>query len=100
MKDLLKIGSASLAAILLVFGLITGCTDNSRAKRWGGTITVNIPKGQKFIEATWKNDELWYVTRPMRPGETAETWTFQEKSSFGMMEGKVIFKEQEPKAEK
>lgn len=56
-------------------------------------MTVNLPKGQKFVNATWKESELWYVTRTMRSNEVSETFTFQEKSSYGMIEGKVIFVE-------
>jgi uncharacterized protein YceK len=83
-----------LLNLLLALGLIVslvGC--NTVTRRMGGTQTVDLPKGQKFIEATWKDDSLWYTTRPMRESETAETFTFQESSNMGVLEGKVIFKE-------
>lgn len=38
-------------------------------------------------------DETWYLYRPMREQETPEVYSFQEKSSMGIMEGKVIFTE-------
>lgn len=79
----------------IVFLVITiiGCTTNQRAKTFGGTMTINLQPGQKLIVATWKEDDLWYLTRPMRDGETAETHQFHEDSSFGVMQGTVIFKE-------
>ena len=77
------------AVILLLF--ITGCTQNERAKTWGGTARVELPAGKKLLEATWKETELWYLVRDRREGEPIETYEFIEESSFGMIEGKVIF---------
>lgn len=81
----------TLTALTLTFGL-TGC-GNTLARSFGGTITVDLPVGEKLQEATWKDDELWYLTRPMREDEEPETWKFQEKSNYGVIEGTVIFKE-------
>lgn len=69
------------------------CTQNERAKNFGGTATVNLPEGQKLVNVTWKEDQIWYLTRPMNSTDSAETYTFQEESSYGMMEGTVILKE-------
>ena len=78
--------------LLTVMGFsLTGC--KSIAKNYGGTVTIDVPKGQKVIEATWKDSDVWYLTRPMREDEKPETFTYQEDSNFGIMEGKVIFKE-------
>lgn len=60
---------------------------------FGGTQTVNLPTKTKLVNVTWKEAGMWILTRPMRENETAETLTFSEKSSFGIMEGTVIFKE-------
>lgn len=81
--------------LALVSGLLltTGCTENVRTKVYGGTMTINLPKGQKFINVTWKEAEMWYLYRPMTSNEVAETYTFKEKSSFGVYEGTVIFVE-------
>lgn len=77
----------SLIAILL----LSSCTENTRAKSFGGTMTVELPPQTKLVTATWKETELWYLYRPMRQGETPETSIFQENSSFGMWEGTVKF---------
>lgn len=79
-----------LAAMVI---LSASCTENSRAKAFGGTMTVELPVDTKLDSASWKGEEMWYLTRPMREGEVAETWTMQEDSSFGIVEGTVIFKE-------
>jgi len=73
--------------------LLTSCTENERAKNYGGTSHVNLPKGRKLVEVTWKADNLWYLTRPMRVNETPETYNFDEESSWGMIEGTVVIHE-------
>ena len=45
---------------------------------------------------TWKGDNLWYCTRPMRPEETPEVHTYEESTNFGVLEGIVTIVEQEP----
>jgi hypothetical protein len=77
-----------LAAILLA-----GCTANERARQFGGTVTVDLPPGRKLVNATWKEQDLWYLHRPARTGETPEVVVFSSKSSFGIVEGSVVFKE-------
>ena len=66
---------------------LTGCHETTRS--FGGSMTVELPKGQKLEEITWKEADLWYLTRPMREDENAETHTFQESTEFGVFEGTV-----------
>ena len=86
-----------LLVIFLVFVAyfveVAGCTSNQRAKGWGGDMTINLPCGKKLIVATWKEDNLWYLTRPMREGDASETYQFSEDSSWGIMSGTVTFVE-------
>jgi len=82
-----------LSIIALSVILFTSCTQNEIAKNYGGNLTVEIPKGQKLVNVTWKEDEVWYLTRPMDSTDKAETFTFQEKSSFGVWEGTITLKE-------
>ena len=77
-------------AVALMLNL-TSCTENRRAKIFGGTMTVELPAGEKLDDVTWKADELWYLTRERRDGEPIETFTFREESSYGVLEGTVIF---------
>ena len=67
------------------------CTENQMAKQFGGTMTVDLPPDTEFVTATWKNDELWYIHRPRKQGETIDIITMQEDSNFGLIEGKVQF---------
>lgn len=81
---------AVLALVVLMALVEVSCTSQQRAKEWGGTAKVELPAGQKLVVATWKDENLWYL---MRPGEQPETYEFIESSSFGIMNGKVIFVE-------
>ena len=82
-----KIYAALLIAMMTVT-LLSGC--QSAARNWGGTVKIELEPGQKLEMITWKGDSLWYLTRPMRAGEEAETHTFNERSEFGVLEGTVI----------
>jgi len=77
---------------LLSLSLIA-CTENQRARSFGGTQRVTLPANTKLVSATWKHDSLYTLTRPMRENEVAEEHTFQEYSSFGILQGTVIIVE-------
>lgn len=76
-----------LVAGVLVTCALTGC--QGATKSFGGTMTLNLEPNQKLEEITWKDDSLWYLTRPMTDDDIAETHTFQQQSEFGVFEGTV-----------
>lgn len=82
-----------LCSVITVTLLNTSCTDNERARNYGGTETINLPANEKVMNVTWKEQNLWVLTRPMHPSDSAETVVFQEKSSYGVYEGKIIIVE-------
>lgn len=85
-----------IVTLTLVIGLsaaLSGCTEQERARNWGGTTTEDLPAGERLVLVTWKEDHLWILTRPLREGETPETYTFRESSSWGMMQGTVTIRE-------
>lgn len=77
-----------LIAIMIFSG---GC--HAVTKSFGGSMTVELEPGQKLEEITWKEDDLWILTRPFREGEEPETHTFQEDSEWGVLEGTVTIVE-------
>jgi len=81
----------SLVALALA---LTSCTENSMAKQFGGTVTIRLPANTMFVNATWREDELWYIYRPRKTGETPDITIMQEDSKFGLIEGTVQFVEQ------
>ena len=70
-----------LAALILCMSIIfSGCTEQAITREYGGDMTLELEPGQKLEEITWKDNNLWYLTRPMREGETSETHIFLESS--------------------
>lgn len=63
------------------------------AKEYGGSTSVALPQGQKLITATWKDNDLWYLTRSMKEGDVAESYQFKEESSYGIWNGTVTIVE-------
>lgn len=82
-----------LTVLILSMVFSVACTSNEIAKNYGGTITIDLPQGEKLEVATWKDANLWYLTRKARAGETPEKHEFHEQSTYGMMQGTVIFQE-------
>lgn len=81
--------SITLASILF----LSGCTKNDLARNFGGTQTINCPKGKKVVNVTWKEADIWILYRDMKENEKPETLQFSEKSCFGQLEGTVILVE-------
>jgi hypothetical protein len=82
-----------LGLFMMVLMLFTGCTENARVKKWGGSATIDLPVGQKLVNVTWKDQTLWILTRQADIGELPKTFTFYEKSSLGVIEGSYTIKE-------
>lgn len=80
-----------LVAVVAI--VLTGCTQEQRAKNFGGDIVVDVKCDNKLFDVMWKDDNLWYAVRPMRSDEKPETFTFIEQSSFSIWEGTVTFNE-------
>lgn len=71
-----------------------GCTEQSRIRQWGSDAEMKLTPCTKLVNMDWKGSDLWFLTRPMRDGEKAETWTFDESSDWGLWKGKVTIVEQ------
>lgn len=78
--------------IMMVTGIVllalASCTDNERARRFGGTEQVELKPNEVVLNVTWKENEMWICTKDT----TTNTVYFREKSSWGVMEGTVILK--------
>jgi hypothetical protein len=76
-----------IITIITLALIFAACTENSRVKNWGGEGTINLPAGRKLVNVTWKEDQIWYLTRQMTENDSVETYKFHEESSWGMVEG-------------
>lgn len=72
---------------------LTGCTEQNRAKNFGGSMTMELEPNRKLEMVTWKDSDLWILTKPMTEDDVAETYIFHEDSSYGIMEGSITIKE-------
>lgn len=82
---------AMVLASSIAITMLTGC--QGATKSFGGSMTLNLEPNQKLEEITWKDDSLWYLTRPMTEDDIAETHTFQQQSEWGVFEGTVTIVE-------
>ncbi len=81
-----------LLLILSVGILLTSCTDNQRARSFGGRETIELEANRKLINISWKQDDLWILTEQV-DSIIPKVYKLQEKSSFGLMEGTIVIKE-------
>mgnify|MGYP001227888023 CR=1 FL=1 len=72
-----------VAITLLAF---SSCTGNQMAKNYGGTETIKLEPQEKFINITWKQDNIWIVVQDTTTGVIYA----KEKSSFGLVQGKIM----------
>lgn len=77
--------------IITLISIILCCSScqNNLTRSFGGEMTVKLPINTKLEMITWKEDSLWYLTRPMTENDIAEVHTFEESSEFGVFEGTV-----------
>lgn len=83
--------------ILFIFGLVLCLTSCEQVitRQYGGTTTIKLEPDEKLVEVTWKGDgDLWYLVEPMDSHYVPKTKVFKESSTYGVMEGKVVFIEQ------
>lgn len=85
-----------LVAVILIANLCS-CTDNQRARQWGGKQVVEIKQDYKLVSCQWKHndgdEDLWILITPMEPGDKPKTSYFVEKSNWGLLEGEIEFHE-------
>lgn len=82
-----------ISSILILSLGLTSCTDNVRVKSYGGEATLNLPKGKKLVNITWKGENLWILTKDMHENDIAEKYSFKEESSFGIVQGEYVIHE-------
>ncbi len=96
MKKILTVWISAITVMTLIFG----CNEQEMARNYGGTETIVLEKGARLVNITWKSSgangttasSLWILTK--QDTTKPVTYSFKEKSGFGVMEGQVIIKEQ------
>ncbi len=57
-------------------------------------MTITLQPGEKLMMATWKEDNLFYLTEPMEEDYVPKTKILRESSSLGILETTIKFVEQ------
>lgn len=84
-----------IIGLILISGVIilTAESCNYFTRNFGGTLEYEVPAGEKVVNVTWKDSDIWVLTRKMQPNEKPDTLRFSESSTFGVFEGDVILYE-------
>ena len=81
----------TIPGIIFLFWLMTGCTEQQRAKQFGGSTKIEVPANKKFVNITWKSGgDIWVVTRDRELSDTKQVFYFTESSSWGLLEGSIV----------
>jgi hypothetical protein len=80
MKKVLLIATAIMT--------LASCTENVRARRWGGTEEVMLKPNEVLLNVTWKESDMWVLTKDT----VTNVSHFREHSSWGVIEGEIILK--------
>lgn len=78
---------AIVSTIMFVM-FLSGC-EQYATKHLGGNMTVHLESNTKLVNVTWKDNNLWFLVKPMTDNDIAETYYFQEDSELGILEGTV-----------
>lgn len=81
----------SIILVIVMIIAMSGC--QYATKHLGGSMTINLEPNVKLVNVTWKDDSLWFLTKPMTEEDVAETYYFEEDSEFGVFEGTVTIVE-------
>ena len=79
--------------VFAVIMMLTSC-ENLVTRNFGGSQTIELEKGQRLVEITFKDNDLWILTEPMDSDYVPKTKTFYEDSNLGVMQGKITIVEQ------
>lgn len=98
MKKIIRI-TITVALVVMVLGIlfVVIFPENKRSRVFGTEMKIEVEPGQKVMMATFKGDNLFYMTEPMEPGYSPKTKTLREKSGRGIIEATVKFIETDGK---
>lgn len=82
-----------ITAAICTVAFITGCPQ-ILARKVGGKQTIVLDENRRLLNVTWKDDgNLWILTREREANESPRTYTYEENSIMGVLEGQITIKE-------
>lgn len=82
---------AFVIAFMSIF--LNGCSENELANNFGGDISYELKCNQQLVNVTWKNHDLWILTKKADADFTPQSYTFSQKSQYGFFGGNVTITE-------
>ena len=77
-----------LFSALVLMLSATSC--NYFARKMGGTQNIELNPGEKFVNVTFKDNDIWVLVKDTTK---SKTYIFKEYSNLGVLEGQVIITE-------
>ncbi len=74
--------------LLLILTSFISCTENSRARTFGGKQEIKLQPNERLVNMTWKEVDLWILTEDTITG----VQYFRENSAWGLLEGQITIK--------
>jgi hypothetical protein len=93
-----KLSRTNLGILIAAILLLIGWTayefyfQQIFVKRWGGVMTISVPRGQMHIATTWKDDNLWVENYDPEENKCV----FSEYSKGNLLQGRVTIKNCNP----
>lgn len=79
--------------LITILSLLALSSCNYVTRVAGGNMTIDLEKDQKLVNVSWKDRDLWVLTRLKKEGEQPETYKYVEYSTFGVLNGVFTIKE-------
>lgn len=81
-----------LTVLIVGWGMYYFHYEQHFVKNFGGVMSIEVPKGQMHMAATWKEDHLWVENYD----PATNTCIFSEYSKGSLLEGRVTIKNCNP----
>lgn len=82
----------ALTILVIGWGMYFFHYEQHFVKNFGGVMSIEVPKGQMHIAATWKDDNLWIENYD----PATNSCIFSEYSKGSLLEGRVTIKNCNP----
>lgn len=80
-----------LLILVLSFSFL-GCSSISNSFN-RETMTITLEPNRKMVSITYKDKNMWILTKEMKSTDIVEIYNFEEYSKYGILDGKLIIKE-------
>ena len=77
--------ATTFLALLFIF---PSCTENQRARKFGGKDEIQLKPNEVLINVTWKESNMWLLTEDT----LTHVKYFRENSNWGVWEGEIVIK--------